>query len=130
MGYNDDGSTISNSYAAGTVTGNTNTGGLVGYNDNGSTISNSYAAGMVTGSTNTAGFLGFNDSSSVSGTNYFVDTDGTDGLGVGSCGVDATCERKTADWLENTLDETDLGWSSPPWSGLGEAGFPTLNVGD
>ena len=47
VGYNS--GAISASYAAGTVTGGDNVGGLVGYNYREGAISASYAAGTVTG---------------------------------------------------------------------------------
>ena len=52
-------STISNSYATGSVTGTSRTGGLVGRAAESSTISNSYATGEVSGTgTRTGGLVG------------------------------------------------------------------------
>ncbi|AFJ03007.1 Large exoproteins involved in heme utilization or adhesion [Methylophaga frappieri] len=54
-------STISNSYATGTVSGANTVGGLVGYNDGiSSTISNSYATGTVSGTGYIGGLVGEN----------------------------------------------------------------------
>jgi hypothetical protein len=58
VGYND-GGTVTNSYATGNVTGYGSTGGLVGYNDGG-TVTNSYATGNVTGYDSTGGLVGWN----------------------------------------------------------------------
>ncbi len=52
------GGTISNSYAQGTVTGGSQTGGLVGVSEG--TIGNSYAQGTVTGDSQTGGLAGVN----------------------------------------------------------------------
>ena len=65
-GYNDFG-TISNCYAASSVSGGSNSkylGGLCGYNDSG-TINNSYAAGSVSGSSFLGGLCGYNDSGTI-----------------------------------------------------------------
>ena len=101
-------------------------GGLVGYNTG--TISNSYATGDAASATNPiGGLLGNNDGGTISGTNYFVDSNGTNGIGSGSCASGATCDRKDLDWLRDTLNEqTALGWDNTIWDGLGSSGFPTL----
>ncbi|OPH46621.1 hypothetical protein BC351_14130 [Paenibacillus ferrarius] len=58
-GYNESSGTISNAYAAVTVSGGTMVGGLVGYNS--STISNAYATGYVSGGgTYVGGLVGDN----------------------------------------------------------------------
>ena len=53
-------STISHSYATGSVTGSYDVGGLVGYNYFDSTIRHSYATGSVTGDNGVGGLVGFN----------------------------------------------------------------------
>ncbi|GBU24735.1 hypothetical protein R83H12_01370 [Fibrobacteria bacterium R8-3-H12] len=58
---NNNGGTINNSYATGNVTGTYNVGGLVGYNSYGSIIINSYATGSVSGSGNVGGLVGNNN---------------------------------------------------------------------
>jgi filamentous hemagglutinin family protein len=62
VALNEDGGTISGSYASGAINGgNTQAGGLVAVNRAGSTISNSYATGYVTGNaTATGGLVGTN----------------------------------------------------------------------
>ncbi|MCT7481313.1 GLUG motif-containing protein [Aliarcobacter cryaerophilus] len=61
VGYNE-GGTISNSYATGTVSGHSSggsyVGGLVGYNANSGTISNSYATGTVGGDSSGGSYVG------------------------------------------------------------------------
>ncbi len=59
VGAKHNGSTLSNSYSAGSVSGGNYVGGLVGFNDLG-TISNSYAAGSVSGVSNLGGLIGGN----------------------------------------------------------------------
>ena len=73
VGANVSGGTISNSYATGTVigTGGNITGGLVGMNS-ASTISDSYATGSVTGGISVGGLAGANSGGTV--TNSFWDT--------------------------------------------------------
>ena len=56
------GGTISNSYAAGSVSGSAYVGGLVGYNYESASVSNSYATGGVSGSGYVGGLVGYNDS--------------------------------------------------------------------
>ena len=57
LGYQNGGSSVTNSYASGLVSGAGSTGGLVGWQNSGN-ITNSYASGNVSGSTNT-GELGW-----------------------------------------------------------------------
>jgi hypothetical protein len=49
---------IATSYSAGSVTGNSDVGGLVGFNRD--SIATSYSAGTVTGNSNVGGLVGFN----------------------------------------------------------------------
>ncbi|MFT6404630.1 MAG: filamentous hemagglutinin family protein [Marinomonas primoryensis] len=69
VGYNDS-SSISNSYATGSVSGSSDVGGLVGYNYNSSTVSNSYATGSVSGDNRVGGLVGLNGSSSIISNSY------------------------------------------------------------
>ena len=120
VGFNN--KTISNSYATGEVTSSASSassaysysGGLVGYN-NQRTISNSYATGEVTSSATTTsyggGLVGRNYHGTISGTNYFVDSSGTNGLGHGSCS--GTCTQKTLAELQALTSVT--GWSADNW---------------
>ena len=57
-------STVSNSYAAGSVAGDFGVGGLVGGNEG--LVSNSYAAGSVTGDRSVGGLVGMNSDGTVS----------------------------------------------------------------
>jgi uncharacterized repeat protein (TIGR02543 family) len=63
VGYNHSSSTIANSYAAGDVTGPSNTGGLVGQNA-ASTITNSYALGQVSSG---GALVGYNYQGTITG---------------------------------------------------------------
>ena len=132
-------SSIANSYATGAVTGSTNVGGLVGEMGDGvatvSSIANSYTTGAVMGSTNVGGLVGeMYTKSSIIGVHYYVDTDGNNGIGSGTCtnticvqamGIDDS-SRQT--WLQDNLDETTvLSWSADIWGNLGTSGsFPCL----
>ncbi|MCK4530484.1 MAG: T9SS type A sorting domain-containing protein, partial [Candidatus Marinimicrobia bacterium] len=53
------GSAIDNSFARGSVNGNTYVGGFAGYTYGGSTIEDCYSTGSVTGSGSVGGFLGY-----------------------------------------------------------------------
>ena len=108
------GSSISNSYATGGVSSSSSyshSGGLVAGLLSGSSIENSYATGAVSAS-NSGGLVArMSNSSSISGNNYYVDRDGTNGIGDGSC--DGTvCERKSKPWLQNNLDEASSSYFS------------------
>ena len=117
---------ISNSYATGSVSGASSAdrlGGLVG--DSTGSISNSYASGSVSGSSRSGGLVG-NNTGSITGQNYFVDEDGTNGIGRGTTTCAGSCTRATgADddarkiWLQNTLDESEspdgMGWLPANW---------------
>jgi len=75
-------SSITDSYATGTVTGKEVVGGLVGGNYYSSSITNSYAAGTVTGSGYAVGGLvGYNDSSSITNSYATGAVTGTDSVG-------------------------------------------------
>jgi filamentous hemagglutinin family protein len=58
--------TVSNSYATGSVTGTREVGGLVGFMDGPSTVSNSYATGSVSGTGDVGGLVGFVDANTIS----------------------------------------------------------------
>ena len=126
VGFNN--KTISNSYATGDVISSaasaasassaySYSGGLVGYN-NQRTISNSYATGGVTSSASASnsysgGLVGRNHDGTISGTNYFVDSSGMNGLGSGTCS--GTCTQKTLVQLQ-ALTSTDVtDWSTDNW---------------
>ena len=130
VGYNHKGP-VSNSYAIGEVTASASdssssdssssdsySGGLVGYNYG--PVSNSYATGEVTASASAAysdsysgGLVGYNSSGTISGTNYFVNSSGTNGIGSGTCS--GTCTQKTLAELQ-ALTSTDVtDWSTDDW---------------
>ena len=118
MGYNYEG-TVSNSYATGEVTSSAPTasfgGGLVGLSETG-TISNSYATGEVV-DTSSATFYGGGlvgaGYGPISGTNYFVDSSGTDGIGSGTCS--GTCTQKTLAELQALTSADVTDWSTDNW---------------
>jgi len=100
VGCNDNGGSITDSYATGNVTGNSNyVGGLVGFND--STITGSYATGAVSGAGNVGGLVGGN-TGTVS--NSFWDTE-TSGQATSAGGTGKT----TAELMTQTT-YTDAGW--------------------
>ncbi|MDX9900250.1 MAG: GLUG motif-containing protein, partial [Aliarcobacter sp.] len=74
VGLNTASSTISNSNASGTVSGNENIGGLVGLHESSSTIENSYATGAVKGTTDVGGLVGQSSSSTITGSSARTNT--------------------------------------------------------
>ncbi len=116
-------SRISNSYATGnakTSADTSNAGGLVG-NMSSSIISNSYAAGEVSTTSTaataiTGAFIG-NFGGHIFGKNYYVDTDGTNGIGSGTCdsaiciraGAAGNTDAQRRTWLQTTADESTVG---------------------
>ncbi|RVU11949.1 beta strand repeat-containing protein, partial [Methylobacterium oryzihabitans] len=57
---NNNGGTVSQSYASGSVSGGGDVGGLVGYNDVNGRVSQSYASGSVSGNSSVGGLVGAN----------------------------------------------------------------------
>ena len=126
---------ISNSYAAGDVSGDTETGGLVGKSN--ATIRNSYTtAENVTGVVDIGGLLGKKESlANFTGMNYYVNNNGSSGIGSGTCGA-ALCIQQTSAQLMDSLDETldtGLNWDAEVdgngdavWGSLNAEGYPCL----
>ena len=117
---------ITNSYATGNVNGegdSDNAGGLVGQ-QSGGTTANSYAVGMVDGGgqggDDDGGLLGeLGSSATISGINYYVDTDGTDGIGTGSMCANTVCILETDAAGYSTIFGalfSTMGWSTTEWS--------------
>ena len=74
--------TVSNTYATGSVNASSNSaGGLVGFNGNGHSISNSYAAGVVTAGMWGGGLVGYNDPSGAISNSFWDSTITTGGIG-------------------------------------------------
>jgi hypothetical protein len=86
VGWND-GGTVSNSYATGSVTGNYRAGGLVAWNTG--TVSNSYATGSVTGNRSVGGLVAWNTGavSNSYSTGSVTGDDSVGGLVGGSSGT-------------------------------------------
>ncbi len=84
VGYNNNSSSIDNSYATGTVIGSSySVGGLVGSNHNSSSIDNSYATGSVSGNGIVGGLVGANNYSSSIDNSYASGTVVGTGYNVG-----------------------------------------------
>ena len=133
VGYNYR-STITNSYASGSVSGNEYVGGLVGLNSSSSTITNSYAAGTVSGTgTNIGGLSGDNIDSTISSSFYdktknttSVTIDGVTGktteeLSYGQTFKDATWDivadstvTSTTPVIKYDKDEAKYYWAIAP----------------
>ena len=71
VGYQNGRTSVTNSYASGSVSGAYSTGGLVGRQESGS-ITNSYANVSVSGGANTGGFVGWQNGGSSNITNSYA----------------------------------------------------------
>jgi hypothetical protein len=60
VGANEGGATVTDSYNTGTVSGNSDVGGVVGYNYYNSTVTASYNTGTVSGNNSVGGVVGYN----------------------------------------------------------------------
>ena len=114
--------TISNSYATGTVSGDSYVGGLVG--SNGGTISNSYSTGTISGNNNVGGLSGYN---ALTISNSFYDKTKYTGNGVGSSSQTGVTGKTTAE-LEDIDTFKNEGWSITADSTLSK-GTPILKNG-
>jgi hypothetical protein len=148
VGVNNAGSSISNSYASGAVTGTgSNVGGLAGYNYAGSSISNSYSSGAVTGTGDSVGGLVGYNNGSVTGSYWDICRTrmygccGTDDAGIGpfrrvcidGCtGVNMNGVTPNDDYFYDLSNQPMQSWSyTPSWSREcdllgGTPGFQTL----
>ena len=81
VGVADQNTTISNSYATGSVTGSSAVGGLVGYAQSSTTISNSYSTGSVTGGTYSGGLVGWAHKSTINNSYATGSVEGTERVG-------------------------------------------------
>ena len=121
---------ITNSYAIGDVERGSgdDAGGLVGRQFGGS-IANSYAVGSVNSgaATGALGGLVGNSAGSITGTNYYFDNEGTNGIGTGSaCPMTCILEPNgNFSIIFGALFGT-MGWDNMVWSGSGRDGHPCL----
>ena len=119
---------ITNSYADCDITLSSTTssgsiwaGALAGTVASATSISNSYAAGTfaLTSANNAylGGLIGSNSGASFLGSNYYVSTEGQNGIGTNSACDSANCIQISLSDLQN-LDETaaPLGWDSDIWA--------------
>lgn len=119
------GSTITDSYSSGSVSGGNYIGGMIGYNYQ-TNISSSYSIGAVSGSgANVGGFIGCYDSGNVNECYWDTETSGqiSSGAGYGRTTDDMTFEHNEA--------TTYIGWDfslTPVWEinyGI-NGGYPYL----
>ena len=61
VGYNNEGTIISNSSFSGSVTGSSDTGGIIAFAGSGSSVSNVYSTGTITGGGKTGGIVGYSN---------------------------------------------------------------------
>jgi len=123
---------VSNSYAAGSVSGNDSVGGLTGYNGvgrggpSGGTLYNCYAAANVSGTTNLGGFTG-QDTGTGDYTACFWDADLNPTLdGIGNT-AEPNVMDKTTTQMQTETTFTDYGWDfSDVWAICEGTNYPQL----
>ncbi|QSQ10562.1 Fimbrial protein [Koleobacter methoxysyntrophicus] len=119
VGTNYRGSYIRNCYAAGSVTGNSEVGGLVGLNSNGrvvgSNLEKSYSTGSVTGGSRVGGLVGYNYGSMVTGSYWDTETSGlaTSAGGTGRTTAEMKQQSTFVDWDFDTVWQIDEGETYP-----------------
>lgn len=118
VGSSDSGSTITNAFASGNVTGSAMVGGLIGRQTADSSVTASYAVGRVTGTTDdVGGLIGFNAGGNVTASYYDGTTSGQADAGKG--------EAKTTDALRQQA--TFGGWDfADTWNIVEDATYPLL----
>jgi len=130
VGQNFDQTTISNSYATISVSGNTEysnnrIGGLVGFNEN-SFIEKSYSAGNVSGDSECGGLVGKDTNGNIESCYYDSETSGQSDTGKGS-------PRTTKQMQEGTADSTIDGgpmytsWETTIWDFGSDTDYPFLS---
>ena len=116
-GLNQNGGSITNSYATGSTSGANDVGGLVGYNTAGSTVSYSYASGSVSGSGWQGGLVGL-AGGATSNCYWNITTSGqSNGNGAGAIGKTDAQMRQQA---------TFAGWDFANIWAIGPGSQPHL----
>ena len=111
---------ITNSYAAGDVKGSFDTGGLIGQNGNSGSITNSYATGTVTGERHTGGLVGRNFGNRATASYWNTSTTN---VMTSAGGI-----PKTTVELQSPTDATGIysDWSGNDWEFGGSEDYPVL----
>ena len=116
VGYTISQTTISDSYATGSVSGSKNyVGGLAGVMQHTSKVLNSYSTGLVTSSgSHVGGLVGYNDSTA-SNSYYDKQTSGktTSAVGTGKTTPEMHTKSTYANWDFNTIWQIEEGVSYP-----------------
>ena len=122
VGLAKNGSTVSNSYATGSMNGTTSVGGLVGLAKDSSTVSNSYAIGSVTGDIDVGGLVGLAEgSSTITDSYYDKETSGQSDIGKGD-GI------TTAEIKEKMIEAGLINPDGTPVFATRPFGFGTSNI--
>ena len=116
---------ISNSYAAGNVSGNEDIGGLVGRHEGGE-ITNSYATGTIAGTSYVGGLVGLNSSGNIMHSYWDTQTSKIK-TSVGGDG-----EGKTTAELQSPMTATEIysSWSEEIWDFGTNKQYPALKNND
>ncbi len=116
VGYNT--GRITNSYAAGSVIGNANVGGLIGSHEPGR-VKNSYARAIVTGNSNKGGLVG-SKLSNLNITNSYWD------INVSGITEDGSNQGKTTEELQTTSTGIYSYWNPKVWDFGTSEQYPAL----
>ncbi len=116
VGYNT--GRITNSYAAGSVIGNANVGGLIGSHEPGR-VKNSYARAIVTGNSNKGGLVG-SKLSNLNITNSYWD------INVSGITEDGSNQGKTTEELQTTSTGIYRDWNPNVWDFGTSEQYPAL----
>jgi hypothetical protein len=127
---NNDGGSISQSYATGAVSGSRYLGGLVGYQNSGS-ISQSYATGAVGGSQYRGGLVGLYNDGSITASFWDIETTGQATSACSATGLTTAQMKDVRSYLEagwdfqgESVNGTDDVWG---WSASENDGYPFLS---
>jgi len=130
VGQNFDQTTISNSYATISVSGNTEysnnrIGGLVGFNED-SFIEKSYSTGNVSSDSECGGLVGKNTNGNIESCYYDSDTSGQSDTGKGSPRTTKQLQEGTAD---TTIDGDPMytSWETTIWDFGSDTDYPSLS---
>ncbi len=132
VGHLENVSSISGSYATGSVVGTgLRTGGLVGYQGANSSISDSYATGSVSGVENVGGLVGYfipaADTDSTIRNSYYAARERNNGLGEERTFTQLRCPMVPSETCPpDSQKSTYEGWDTNVWGFGGDTDLPQL----
>ena len=125
VGWNN-GGTIQNSYVTGSVSGDDYVGGLVGFNYKG-TIQNSYVTGSVNGYSYVGGLVGWNNGGTINNSFWDIDTSGIY-TSDGGFGLHTEDMKKLATFKNAGWDISDKPDENTIWRIYEGESYPVLRI--